>query len=74
MASQNAELLAELNNLKNTPKETTGLEEAKSKIDELSQALSEANKLTVKLKADHKVKVKTLNKQIDSLRKVQKPH
>ncbi|XP_034247302.1 protein lava lamp-like isoform X2 [Thrips palmi] len=68
-ASQNAELLAELNRLKEAPKEASGLEDAKSKIDELSQALSEANKLTVKLKADHKAKVKTLNKQIDSLRK-----
>lgn len=70
LVAKNAELLAELNTLKEEPKSTSGLEEAKSKIDELSQAVAEANKLTVKLKAEHKAKVKALNKQIESLRKV----
>lgn len=71
LVAKNAELLAELNTLKEEPKSTSGLEEAQSKIDELSQAVAEANKLTVKLKAEHKAKVKALNKQIESLRKVE---
>lgn len=69
LASHNAELLTELDVLKAAPKASQGLEEAKLKVNELTQALSEANKLTVKLKAEHKAKVKALNKQIDSLRK-----
>lgn len=69
LASQNAKLLSELNTLRESSKANSGLEEAKLKVDELSQALSEANKLTMKLKAEHKAKVKALNKQIDSLRK-----
>ncbi|KAK3907937.1 Protein lava lamp [Frankliniella fusca] len=66
---KNDELLAELKKLQDMPKTDTGLEQANVKVKELTEALSEANKLTVKLKAEHKTKVKTLNKQIDSLRK-----
>ncbi|XP_052128371.1 protein lava lamp [Frankliniella occidentalis] len=69
LVSKNAELLEEMKKYHETPKTSTGLEEANLKIKELSEALTEANKLTVKLKAEHKAKIKTLNKQIDSLRK-----
>ena len=70
MINQNAKLVKEIKGLQELQKQAFGQEVANSKIDELTQALSEANRLTVKLKAEHKAKVKTLNKQIDSLRKV----
>lgn len=70
LVNKNSELLKEIKRLQELTQGGSGHKEVTSKIEELTQALSEANRLTVKLKAEHKAKVKTLNKQIDSLRKV----
>lgn len=67
------ELIAQVSNLQTSQQETSE-DENKEELSRLKKQLDESNKNMIKIKVQHKIKIKELNSKIDTLKNVSDAH